>query len=218
MKMIKEFINFLSRLSHNKTPQIKIDSNKSGNSVKSVRKLKPKGKIWVIADTHFGHRNIIRYCHRPFGNVYDMNETLVRNWNLKVEKDDTVYFLGDFVTRGSIGLKITQLHGNKIFIRGNHDGKLKHTIHHKNLNYKGYSFLFVHNPAHIPKYWNGWAIYGHKHNNNLSRYPFIDGMRKRINVGVELINYQPISLDYLISLNLDSISRMDTINSRVIYK
>jgi len=48
----------------------------------------------------------------------------------------------------------------------------------------------------------------------MSKYPFINGERKTINVGVELTNYRPISLDFLLSLNIGSIKRMETINSK----
>ena len=47
----------------------------------------------------------------------------------------------------------------------------------------------------------------------MSKYPFINGERKTINVSVELTNYRPISLDYLLSLDIDSIKRMETISS-----
>jgi hypothetical protein len=61
-------------------------------------------KIFVIADTHFDHTNIIRYCHRPFPNVQAMNRALVDNWNRTVDSHDRVYFLGDLTFgRGSRG-------------------------------------------------------------------------------------------------------------------
>lgn len=52
--------------------------------------------IWFIADPHFSHANIIKYCHRPFADVNEMDATLVENWNAKVKKDDVVWCLGDF--------------------------------------------------------------------------------------------------------------------------
>jgi calcineurin-like phosphoesterase family protein len=175
------------------------------------------GNIYVISDTHLNHSNIIRYCNRPFKNVQAMNLEIARRWNRTVNKNDTVYFLGDFVFRGSIGYWITHLNGKKIFIRGNHDSKLKNAIHNKIINYKGHQFYLVHEPHEIPKDWQGWAIYGHKHNSNLSKFPFIDGERKRINVSVEVIDYRPVSLDYLISLNLAAIRRKTTIHSTTEY-
>ena len=52
---------------------------------------------------------------------------------------------------------------------------------------------------------------------NLAKFPFIDGERKRINVSVEVIDYSPVSLDYLISLNLPAIKRKKTLHSPTEY-
>lgn len=48
----------------------------------------------------------------------------------------------------------------------------------------------------------------------MKNYPFINGEKKTINVSAELLNYRPVDLDFLISLGLDSIKRMDTIDSK----
>ena len=53
--------------------------------------------IYVSADHHFCHANILRYCNRDFANVGVMNEALIDAWNKTVSKRDTVYYPGDFV-------------------------------------------------------------------------------------------------------------------------
>ena len=78
---------------------------------------------WFTADLHFGHANIIRYCRRPFADVVEMNEALVRRWNATVGPDDTVWVLGD-VALGAIedGLAhVGRLAGRKLLVTGNHD-------------------------------------------------------------------------------------------------
>ncbi len=182
--------------------------------VERVRKKEPR-KIFLISDTHFGHRNILHYCHRPFRTTQSMDRTIRKRWNSTVRRHDIVFFLGDFVFRGSIGYWIRRLHGRKKFIRGNHDFKMKHTVHHLVFHHKGINFYLVHNPLHAPRNWDGWVIYGHVHNHNTSVFPFIDGSKKRINVCVEVIDYRPVSLDYILSLNLPTIRRMRTIHSKI---
>ena len=53
--------------------------------------------IYFIADTHFNHANIIKYCNRPFKNTDEMNKYIIRKWNSVVKETDTVYHLGDVV-------------------------------------------------------------------------------------------------------------------------
>lgn len=78
---------------------------------------------WFTSDTHFGHANIIKYCNRPFGGIYHMDETLVNNWNAVVGDTDVVYHLGD-VALGAFDRWdeiLTSLNGYKVLLVGNHD-------------------------------------------------------------------------------------------------
>lgn len=79
--------------------------------------------IWFAADFHFGHENVIKYSKRPFDNVDDMDECLISLWCQKVQRGDTVYFIGDFSfhNAGRTSSILSRLPGNKILIKGNHD-------------------------------------------------------------------------------------------------
>ncbi len=80
-------------------------------------------KIWFTSDTHYYHSNIIKYCNRPYKDVEEMNEALIRNFNAVVRPEDTVYHLGDFGFSHVDKLKyiLSRLNGNKVLIYGNHD-------------------------------------------------------------------------------------------------
>lgn len=80
-------------------------------------------RTFIIADTHFCHKNIIKYCNRPFASIEEMDTVLMSNWNAVVCPQDTVYVLGDFLL-GTVEqlMEITKkLNGHKILIKGNHD-------------------------------------------------------------------------------------------------
>ena len=79
--------------------------------------------LWLTADLHLGHANIIRYCGRPFEAVADMDDRLVDRWNERVDGDDTVLVLGD-VALGPIASSLRlvgRLAGRKVLVAGNHD-------------------------------------------------------------------------------------------------
>ena len=80
-------------------------------------------QIFFTSDWHIGHANAIKFDNRPFKNLEEMHDTLIRNFNKMVPTDGLTYFLGD-IGLGSIELNnsvISQLNGTKILIVGNHD-------------------------------------------------------------------------------------------------
>lgn len=82
------------------------------------------GKVFFTSDLHFGHENVIRFDSRPFTTIEEMDAELVRRWNAKVNKEDTVYVLGDLIWKsrnGDAHALIKSLHGHIILIKGNHD-------------------------------------------------------------------------------------------------
>jgi len=83
-------------------------------------------KHFACSDTHFGHKNIIRYCNRPFDTVDAMNEHMIMRWNSVVGDDDTVWFMGDFAfLKPDAAFRIFhRLKGNINIIPGNHDEQI----------------------------------------------------------------------------------------------
>ena len=81
------------------------------------------GKTFYIADTHFGHKNIINFDNRPFSSTKEMEDVIVKNWNSVVTNDDDVYILGDFCwDKEDEWIRIlNRLNGRKFLIKGNHD-------------------------------------------------------------------------------------------------
>lgn len=79
--------------------------------------------LWVTSDIHLQHKNIIKYCSRPFQTVDEMDEQIIKNWNEVVKKNDTVFIIGDvgFGNVDKLCEKIKRLNGKKILIVGNHD-------------------------------------------------------------------------------------------------
>jgi calcineurin-like phosphoesterase family protein len=157
-------------------------------------------EIFLIADLHLGHANIIRYCSRPFvhADVAEMDRVLIANWNYCIAPEDRVYFLGDLRygrdARSEAEYRAL-LNGNITFIAGNHDTSFSTTTVPKaELTCDGIRFLLVHDPADAPKNFDGWIIHGHHHNNDLRAFPFLDVAGKRINVSAEVLGYTPISM------------------------
>ena len=79
--------------------------------------------IYYTADLHIGHTNVLRHCDRPFINVEDMNEALIRNWNARINRLDTVYIIGDLFFRNKVPAEtyLSVMKGRKHLITGNHD-------------------------------------------------------------------------------------------------
>jgi calcineurin-like phosphoesterase family protein len=79
--------------------------------------------VFFTSDTHFNHANIIKYCNRPFKDVDEMNEALIKKWNAKVGPNDLVYHLGDFgfgTPEQVLRIK-KRLNGQIYLLRGNHE-------------------------------------------------------------------------------------------------
>lgn len=158
-------------------------------------------KVFLIGDCHFGHKNIIRYCNRPFKDVDDMTEKLIKLWNNVVGNNDIVYVVGDFALCGKNKIiEIGQrLNGRKRLIMGNHDQASIET-------YKQAGFEFVYNHpivleeffvvSHEPMV--GFSpstpfanIFAHVHDNPA----YTDCSARSFCVSAERICYEPIDFE-----------------------
>ncbi|GMB91948.1 metallophosphoesterase [Helicobacter ailurogastricus] len=81
-------------------------------------------KNYAVSDFHFFHKNIIRYSALPFESVEELNQTWVDMLGC-VTQEDMVWFLGDLTlarkTSKELNAILSNLKGQKILIRGNHD-------------------------------------------------------------------------------------------------
>jgi len=151
--------------------------------------------IWFSADQHFNHKNVIKYCDRPFDNVEQMNNVLVNNWNEVVKGNDTVYVLGDFAWRNPKPF-IERLKGNKIFVAGGHDKKLKapymkiiHPLGLKDEYGNDRTIVLCHWAMRTwhKSHYASWHLFGHSHGN-------LESYGLSFDVGVDCNNYYPFSL------------------------
>ena len=78
--------------------------------------------IWFTADQHYNHKEIIKFCNRPFKTVEEMNETIIKNHNAVVGKYDVVWHLGDFAWDNAAET-LGRLKGIHKLCLGNHDKK-----------------------------------------------------------------------------------------------
>ena len=161
--------------------------------------------VFFTADTHFYHKNAIKLMSRPFKDVEEMNNKLIENWNNKVGEDDSIYILGDF----SFGNEqqtvdiLKQLNGNKYLILGNHDNlQRKPEVFWKFVWVEYYHKLIINKQKiilfHYPiqefdcKQHGAIHLYGHIHKNQINH------IKNTYNVGVDVNNYEPISLNEIL--------------------
>jgi calcineurin-like phosphoesterase family protein len=157
--------------------------------------------IFYTSDNHFFHTNIIKYCDRPFVDVNEMNETMIRNWNSVVQQGDLVIHGGDFALCNFDTAKhiLECLNGDKILVRGNHDRSSKSM---REMGFKEVVSLYnsgtvcvVHDPSKVSEdiiKIRDHILYGHTHERLIHKDKFI-------NICVEQNNYTPKTLEQLLS-------------------
>lgn len=155
-------------------------------------------KTFVISDTHFAHKNIIDYCNRPFKDIHEMDEAMIKNWNETVSNDDVVIHLGDFGLGNKEYIRsiIQRLNGKKILILGNHDNWSEqfyrdagfHTVSRFPILYADF-YICSHAPIQMPQLTCYQNLYGHIHTDP----NYVDNASARC-FCVERIGYRPVLL------------------------
>lgn len=180
--------------------------------------IEDKNNVFFISDFHLFHQNVIRFDNRPFTNLDEMHEAIIKGWNEVVEANDVVIYLGDlsFAKAGQMGeVKsiLNRLNGTIHFVLGNHDNfqeikkmprfssvndylEVRITHFSEDLNKIETLFCCMHYPIYS---WNKahhgtFMVHGHSHGNlhhgeDASFYV----NRKVIDVGCMLLDYTPIS-------------------------
>ena len=169
-------------------------------------------KVFFTSDTHFNHKGIIEFCHRPFKDVEQMDEALIANWNSVVGKEDTVFHLGDFCLGGSAKWThiLDRLNGKIYLILGNHDlrnirqryiQRFEHVTMQMFIEIRGQRIYLNHNPflCYGGAHRNIWQLFGHVHSGPYATDTTRSLMKKLLpmqyDVGVDNNNFTPVSFE-----------------------
>ena len=157
---------------------------------------------WFTADFHLGHKNIIRYCNRPFDSVEAMNSAILERLNSAVKANDVLYFLGDFcIGPKARALELRrEIRCKKIFaVPGNHDKDTRKLTEEfswlgdlAEVSINGQRIVLCHYAMRV---WNhsshgAWHLFGHSH----GRLPTLDTSLS-MDVGVDTHDFRPWSFD-----------------------
>lgn len=173
-------------------------------------KIEDPDKLFFTSDTHWGHFNICKYCHRPFESRSQMDNYLITAWNAVVPQDGIVVHCGDLMLPHDNNIKeymhyLNKLNGRVLLLRGNHDRIDLMTENEKLISVQDKAMIEVESikiyAEHYPcAAFNGdYHVYGHIH--TLSDgicygadAEALGAMKKTTyDVGVDQNNYTPVS-------------------------
>jgi calcineurin-like phosphoesterase family protein len=178
-------------------------------------------EVFVISDLHLGHGSTLSFKRqdgaplRPFLNLHEMHDAIVKGWESVVTPSDKIYVLGDVSLKANKMIQglLADLPGKKRLIRGNHDlapdawyhgGGFKSIYGVRQIN----GVWLTHVPMH-PQSLAGRAvgnIHGHLHDKvvtwedpeNYVGEQFSGPDSRYFNACVEPLNYVPRSIDSII--------------------
>jgi len=172
-----------------------------------------KQNLFFSSDSHFMHKNIIKYCNRPFDSVDEMNKTLIERWNSVVGEKDLIFHGGDFCFGGKTQWTwlLKRLNGIKYLAAGNHDksiasGFFEDVQHRFNIRVigddeiasDGQRITIDHYPmlSWYQSHRGAWQLFGHVHGGLSNKG--LENSRltpNQMDVGVDVHNFRPISYE-----------------------
>ena len=177
-----------------------------------------------LSDLHLGHARILEMSERgeKFADVEEMNEYIIRQWNLHVDDSDDVWIPGDFSYRSRMPVHtyLERMKGHKHLVTGNHDikwmkqirlSKYFESVSHMEVIKEGKKTITIcHYPmlewaqSRYAKYspeGYSWLIHGHIHDLKGEAYYYIkENLPCALNAGFD-INDHPVTLEELMENN-----------------
>jgi calcineurin-like phosphoesterase family protein len=159
---------------------------------------------FFTSDTHFGHKNIITYCKRPFASTAEMDETMIKNWNAVVKPQDTIYHVGDVafgegVIVSYVSGVLNRLNGSIHLVEGNHE-ELAKQCSERFSSIKQYDEIKIGKQRIVLfhyglRTWHHdlrgvWHLYGHSHGE-------LPAYGKSCDIGVDCWNFRPVEFEEL---------------------
>ncbi len=158
---------------------------------------------FIYSDPHFDSEKIIINGKRPFNSVQEMNKALIERYNATVGKQDVCYWLGDIMygaTKEKVAKILSQMHGRKFLIMGNHDRGHSETWwascgFEKVFSHPIYDaehfIILSHEP--LEEFGNMPPIINYHGHIHIQDYDF-ENHQQCINVCVEKTDYKPVPL------------------------
>lgn len=166
--------------------------------------------LYFTSDTHFFHKNIIKYSNRPFSCLTQMHDKMLQLWNDNVDNTDTVYHLGDLsfgTPEATLALLKALNFRQLVLVRGNHDNTK--VLNYLQNNLPGFRVsadslveLKLVDSTHLVLCHYALAVWNRSHHGSIHLHGHShgtfkgDSSAKRMDVGVdtEVAQYAPVSL------------------------
>ena len=170
--------------------------------VRPSRFLDQLDRLWVISDTHWGHRRL-REVLAPGVRLAEVDSLMVQRWWGTVGLDDPVLhlgdvFMGDLVAAG-VPDRFPTLPGHVFLLPGNHDGSEKLAalaaigwlmVEPFAFEHEGWTVRFGHLPLEDLD-GGELNVHGHIHQNP-------PPTARHFNASVEQLDYRPVLLKHVI--------------------